>query len=120
MPASAQGSQWPRVGYSALQTADPLYPTAAQEAGLCGEGGKAAAGADTAAGGLREEGTDGAPAAHTPGARAGLAEDAAGEDRVIWAGPQHGAFGVDFNRDGHLHPCQVPLCFWIQVVGLSS
>lgn len=26
MPASAQGSQWPRVGYRALQLADPCAP----------------------------------------------------------------------------------------------
>lgn len=62
-------------------------PAAAQEAGLRGEGGEAAAGADAAAGGLREEGADGAAAAHAPGAGAGLAADAAGEDGELAALP---------------------------------
>lgn len=137
-PRETLGSKWPKpcsspvhackctgvpAGQGGVQcTPDywPLYPTAAQEAGLCGEGGKTAAGADTAAGGLWEEGADGAAAAHTPGARAGLAEDAAGEDRVIWAAPQQGVFGVGFNRDDHLQPCQVKGCLWVWVVGLSS
>lgn len=76
----------------------PLSPTAAQEAGLRGEGGEAAAGADPAAGGLREEGADGAAAAHTPGTGAGLAADAAGENGTVCAGPQHGAFGIAFKE----------------------
>lgn len=78
------------------------FPTAAQETGLRGEGGEAAAGADAAAGGLREEGADGAAAAHASGAGAGLAADAAGEDGVVGAGPQHGVLGVVFKEGGSL------------------
>ena len=91
----------PGQGMVPPSIADALSPTAAQEASLCGEGGEAAAGADAAAGSLREEGADGAAAAHTPGAGAGLAADAAGEDGVVCAGPQHGAFGVAF-KEGRL------------------
>jgi len=98
----------------------PRPPTAAQEAGLRGEGGEAAAGADAAAGGLREEGADGAAAAHAPGAGAGLTADAAGEDGAVCVGPQHGAFGVAFEEGGRLQPCQAPPCCWVQVVGLST
>lgn len=97
--------------------ADPLSPTAAQEAGLRGEGGEAAAGADAAAGSLREEGADGAAAAHAPGAGAGLAADAAGEDGAVCARPQLLNKALLLKA---LQPCQAPPYFWVQVVGLST
>lgn len=99
-------------------TADPLSPAAAQEAGLCGESGEAAAGADTAAGGLREEGADGAAAAHTPGAGTGFTADAAGEDGVVCMGPQHWAFGIAFKEEHSLAALSgVTLLFGFRLLG---